>query len=191
MQRRLQSRHDTTLSFGANGEPFRQINKPCLFSCFVRPPAFADQTWRERCASRTRYHPCDKQTPAVEIECKIRKQRGDVRDAIFCKIVDLHSTRASLWRSRGARDNHARIRETMQQNKLKWASIAQPYQFARIVKAEPDFVTLSRPTHCGIASQRLVRQETFDAVRQQACRLRLRVDAPSSMFSKDRKPTQA
>lgn len=37
---RQKNRHDTILSFGASGEPFGQINKPCHFSCFFRPTAF-------------------------------------------------------------------------------------------------------------------------------------------------------
>lgn len=38
---RQTSRQDTILSFGESGEPFGQINKPCHFSYFVRPTAFA------------------------------------------------------------------------------------------------------------------------------------------------------
>lgn len=60
------------------------------------------------------------------------------------------------------------IRETMQQKLLKWASIAHVYQFAKIAKAELDFITLPRLTHCGIASRRPVPQETFDPLRQHA-----------------------
>ncbi|WP_426420695.1 hypothetical protein [Bradyrhizobium genosp. A] len=60
------------------------------------------------------------------------------------------------------------IRETMQQKLFKWASIAQAYQFAKTAKAELDFVTLPRLTHCGTASRRLVPQETFDPLRQHA-----------------------
>lgn len=60
------------------------------------------------------------------------------------------------------------IREEIKQKQLKWANITQGYQFAKTGKAEPDFVTLSRLTHCETASRRLVPQETFDPFRQHA-----------------------
>lgn len=60
------------------------------------------------------------------------------------------------------------VRETMQQKLLKSASITHAYQFAKSGKAEPDFVTLPRLTHCGTASRRPVPQETFDPLRQQS-----------------------
>lgn len=53
------------------------------------------------------------------------------------------------------------VRETMHQKLLKWASITHAYQFAKSGKAEPDFVTLPRLTHCGTASGRLVPQGDF------------------------------
>ncbi|MFB6462862.1 hypothetical protein [Bradyrhizobium tunisiense] len=46
------------------------------------------------------------------------------------------------------------IRETMQQKLLKWASNTQGYQIAKTGKAEPDFVTQPRLTHCRTVSWR-------------------------------------
>lgn len=84
------------------------------------------------------------------------------------------------------------VRETMQQNLPKWASITQAYQFAKTGKAEPNFATLSKLTHCGIPSRRLQPLKTFDPLRQPpwCWRLAHRIDAPSSIFSKDRNPTE-
>lgn len=81
------------------------------------------------------------------------------------------------------------VRETMQQKLLKWASITQAYQFAKIGKAEPGFVTLSRLTHGRTASRRLVPQKTCSPLRQHA--VLLEVDSKGiRAFSKGRRPMQ-
>lgn len=60
------------------------------------------------------------------------------------------------------------VRETMQQKLIEATNIARAYQFAKIGKAEPNFVTLPRLRHCATASQRPVPQEPFDPLRQHA-----------------------
>lgn len=59
------------------------------------------------------------------------------------------------------------VRETMQ-HKLVGGSITEAYGFIKTGKAEPGFVALSMLTHRGIASRRLVPQESYDPFRQHA-----------------------
>lgn len=51
------------------------------------------------------------------------------------------------------------IRETMQQKLLNGRALRNAYPIAKTGKAEPYFVRLPRPMHCGTASRRLVPQD--------------------------------
>lgn len=68
----------------------------------------------------------------------------------------------------------------MQQTLLEEASIARAHQFAKAGKTERDLVMLSKLTPVGATSQRIVPQETYDALRPHA--VPLRADSNGRVF---------